>query len=74
MRAAALFVALLSGCIGYGEFISPAEAQRLEREQCAQKPDAEAQRKCLAGVARKYGRYNSEGGYPETFTPPNPRQ
>lgn len=63
----------LTGCIGYGEFISPAEAQRIEREQCMRKADPEEQRRCLAMVARKYHRYNSEGGYPETFVPPNPR-
>lgn len=74
-----VFVAALAfaagGCLlpGYVD-ISPAEAQRIEKAQCESKADAEERRKCLAAVARKYHRYNSEGGYPEPFQPPNPRQ
>lgn len=63
----------LVGCIGYGEFISPAEAQRIEKAQCERKPDADERRSCLTMVGRKYQRYNSEGGYPDpTLSAPHP--
>lgn len=63
---AALFVlGMLAGCIGYGEFISPIEAERIERGQCDRKQDAEERRICHGQVERKYRQYNAEGDYPD---------
>lgn len=71
----AIFLAVVCvGCVGYGEFISPAEAQKQELAQCEAKPEPEDRRICFGQVARKYGRYNAEGGYPEQWQTPNPRQ
>lgn len=73
MRAAIVtFILALSGCIGYGPFISPAKAYRLEVDSCKRKAngDAEELRKCLGHVERRYHRYNSEGGYPAYPAPP----
>lgn len=75
LTAGALAVAsCLNGCIPGWTQMSPAEAQRIERAECEKKPDAEARRICFGRVARKYGRYNSEGGYPEQWMPPSPTQ
>lgn len=65
LRAGLIVLGMLAGCIGYGEFISPVEAQRIERAQCDRKHDAEDRRKCHAMVDRKYARYNAEGDYPD---------
>lgn len=73
MKLAVIASVALVGCIGYGEFISPVEAQRIEHAQCEKKP-ADERRGCHAMVERKYQRYNSEGGYPEEWHVPNPRQ
>lgn len=69
-----LISSCLTGCILGGEFISPVEAQRIEREQCNRKPDAEARRACLTLVGHKWQRYNSEGNYPAPSQPVDPRQ
>lgn len=74
MRHALIIAAALtlSGCIGYGPFLNPADAYRLEIDSCKRKAngDAETLRKCIGGVERKYARYNGEGGYPAESPPP----
>lgn len=62
----------LAGCIGYGESISPVDAQRMERTQCDAKPTDYERWSCNRGVDRKYGRYNSEGNYPDKSRIPDP--
>lgn len=60
------FVAALivcEGCLPGWTQMSPADAYRIESEQCAKKPGDEAW-KCQNGVDHKYGQYNAEGGYP----------
>jgi hypothetical protein len=64
-----LLFLILSSCIGYGEFISPMDAYRIERDSCQTKRGSEEVRKCMAGVNHKYGQYMSEGSYPETRSP-----
>ena len=58
------------GCLGYGPFVDPSDAYRIESEQCRSKPDAEAQRRCQALTDKKYARYFSEGGYPSSTNRP----
>lgn len=68
-----LVLCMLVSCIGYGEFISPVEAQRIERKQCDSKPDAEERRACHSLLDKKGGQYNAEGGYPSAPHIPGPR-
>jgi hypothetical protein len=70
----ALVLCMLCSCIGYGEFISPMDAYKIEHKQCMQRASAEDQRICLSMLEKKYRQYFGEGGYPREFVPPNPRQ
>jgi hypothetical protein len=66
---AALLVARVAvACVGWRD-VSPADAYDLEVRSCRAKPGAEEQRRCLALVERKYGRYLGNGAYPESWSP-----
>ena len=50
--------------VACGPFMSPADAYRIESEQCLHKQDSEEIRKCQSWVDKKYSQYNNEGSYP----------